>query len=217
MSFIAATRSSARFVPLLHRQTLCRSASSAPPSAGSLSTVEAEPANTSSDSAPTTGRRPKFNLPAHKLRALISLYHQSGSFVTRDNLDAKIEEAFIDMPASATTHDARQSYSELRYEVNSRNSEPEFRSASNALGRSERAERSFETLYGTSDVRRPGLELLLEQWPETARTLAEKEGNEIPDGVEPEAAPIVPGTKRVGNTVVVLGKREKSKRQKRSR
>ncbi|KAJ7068064.1 hypothetical protein C8F01DRAFT_1364477, partial [Mycena amicta] len=35
------------------------------------------------------------NLPPEKLRALISIYHQAQSFVTRENLEAKIDEAFL--------------------------------------------------------------------------------------------------------------------------
>lgn len=47
------------------------------------------------------GRTPRVNpktqplLPPHKLRALVSLYHQSDDFITKDNLLDRIDAAFL--------------------------------------------------------------------------------------------------------------------------
>lgn len=38
---------------------------------------------------------PGVTLPPEKMRALVAMYHQTETFVTRENLNAKIEEAFL--------------------------------------------------------------------------------------------------------------------------
>lgn len=54
-------------------------------------------------------------LPPHKVRALISLYHQSQDFITEENLDAAIDKAFID---DRTVRDSNlspeEAYTDLR-------------------------------------------------------------------------------------------------------
>ncbi|KAF8897310.1 hypothetical protein BD779DRAFT_1490145 [Infundibulicybe gibba] len=44
------------------------------------------------------------SLPSAKMRALISLYHQSDTFVTPENLSQRIDEAFLPESPTATIH-----------------------------------------------------------------------------------------------------------------
>lgn len=46
-------------------------------------------------SSKTPSLEETYNLPPQKLRALISLYHQTSSFITRETLSADIDKAFI--------------------------------------------------------------------------------------------------------------------------
>ncbi|KAJ7283859.1 hypothetical protein C8J57DRAFT_747545 [Mycena rebaudengoi] len=58
----------------------------------------ARPISTSghaSAARPPPSSSPGVTLPPEKMRALVAMYHQTETFVTRDNLDAKIAEAFI--------------------------------------------------------------------------------------------------------------------------
>ncbi|KAJ7095167.1 hypothetical protein B0H15DRAFT_775462 [Mycena belliarum] len=49
---------------------------------------------------------PSVTLPPEKMRALIAMYHQTETFVTRENLEAKIDEAFTG-PAPLALNDGR--------------------------------------------------------------------------------------------------------------
>lgn len=140
-------------------------------------------AASSSTQAPSKSKKRQYTLPREKLRALISLYHQSDTFITQDNLVDKINEALVkelkpvhmgaqklDMPT------ARDFYAILE----SRRGAPKIADASSASedrmkhraritnaqwsasAESKREERVIEALYGVnmSGVNgvRPGLE-----------------------------------------------------------
>ncbi|EEB89351.1 hypothetical protein MPER_12559 [Moniliophthora perniciosa FA553] len=51
--------------------------------------------SSTSSSAPTSTSKKSYFLTPEKKRALISLYHQSDTFITPENLSSKIDEAFV--------------------------------------------------------------------------------------------------------------------------
>ncbi|KZV75431.1 hypothetical protein PENSPDRAFT_731735 [Peniophora sp. CONT] len=133
-----------------------------------------------SSSAPST-QPPRFALPAEKLRQLISLYHQSRDFVTRENLERKIDQAFVETPAALinASLDHRKSYPDLINDVGRRRLQPAVRpmasvtQAQSIRQNIPRGEAVYEALYGTSNGRNAGLELVLETWGTTSKRLEE--------------------------------------------
>lgn len=124
-------------------------------------------------SAATT--RPPLQLPDKKMHALVSLYHQTETFVTTENLSQKIDEAFLG-PKSQSDMNVYKAYEALKGRRDFEQSQPEYWewekdapvvvrtgdvwSASNI---SLREARVMEALYGVDtsnarQVRMPGLE-----------------------------------------------------------
>lgn len=75
-----------------------------------------------------SSNEPNSNLPDAKLRLLISLYHQSGEFVTPENLDDKFNQAFTGLKAS--TDRQAFNYQSLEHAMEGRRSLPHLRPAS---------------------------------------------------------------------------------------
>ncbi|VDC06897.1 unnamed protein product [Peniophora sp. CBMAI 1063] len=177
---LVTARSAARRAAVLPKRLLLRAASTKTPS--------------SSGTPTTSGQPPRFQLPAEKLRQLISLYHQSRDFVTPENLDRKIDEAFVEMPAGnlhSTNSEPRKSYPDLINDIARRRQQPAVRpvaivtQAQNIRQNVARSEAIFEALYGSSNGRKPGLELVLETWGSTSKRLEELQEEKVPSAPVP--------------------------------
>ncbi|KAI0269258.1 hypothetical protein BC834DRAFT_865591 [Gloeopeniophorella convolvens] len=125
---------------------------------------------------------PSFALPPEKLRALISLYHQSKSFITPENLDEAIDRAFVEVPSMTFHGNRRLDWPTLRLEAKERRTQPKYglpeslespisMYASGYKEKEDRMEKVFDALYGTYEVNKPGLELLQDVWEHTEEQL----------------------------------------------
>ncbi|TFK43171.1 hypothetical protein BDQ12DRAFT_674521 [Crucibulum laeve] len=135
----------------------------------------------------------QHTLPSAKMRALISLYHQSDSFVTPENLSERIDKAFL---INSVENSLRQlnmhepHLSQLRHEVSSRRSQPAVSEWDNqrvatsaAAGMHQwrighaRERKVIEALYGvdvsTATKKLPGLAVLEESREEIRKELEE--------------------------------------------
>lgn len=127
---------------------------------------------------------PDFVLPPKKLRALVSLYHQSKSFITPENLDEAIDRAFAEPPSVRVFGSQRLiDYPSLRLEVKERKRLSKFglpETLNSVLNmyevgyyeeRERRVEQVFDAMYGTSETDKPGLELLQDTWVDVEQRL----------------------------------------------
>ena len=146
---------------------------------------------------------PGFSLPPKKLRALVSLYHQSRSFITPENLDEAIDSAFAE-PPSVRAFGGRRTvdWPSLRLEVKERREHtskfglPETLDSESVLSvfdakyeeREGRVEQVFDAMYGTVEMDKPGLELLRDTWEDVeTRLKGEREGEEAGEEAEPRS------------------------------
>jgi hypothetical protein len=134
-----------------------------------------------------------FVLPPQKLRALVSLYHQSKTFITPENLDEAIDRAFV-QPSSVRVYEGRRlvDWPSLRLEVKERDRLPKFglpETLNSVLSmyeagyheeRERRVERVFDAMYGTWETDKPGLELLQDTWVDVEQRLKGEDSEEGP-------------------------------------
>jgi hypothetical protein len=149
---------------------------------------------------------PGFSLPPKKLRALVSLYHQSRSFITPENLDEAIDSAFAEAPSVRVFGSRRTiDWPSLRLEVKERGRVskfgfPETLDSESVLTvydaqheeREGRLEKVFDAMYGTLEMNKPGLELLQDTWEDVEKRLngeEEEEEEEEEEGEGEEEAP----------------------------
>jgi hypothetical protein len=125
---------------------------------------------------------PGFALPPPKLRALVSLYHQSESFVTLENLDEAIDRAFADSASVRVFGNQRLDWPALRLEAKERERLSKFglpETLTSSLSmyeagceeREGRVEQVFDAMYGTWETTKPGLELLQDTWEDVEERL----------------------------------------------
>jgi hypothetical protein len=126
---------------------------------------------------------PGFVLPPKKLRALVSLYHQSRSFITPDNLDEAIDRAFAEPPSVRIFGNRRTlDWPSLRLEVKEREHRSKFglpETLTSVLAmyedgyeeREGRVEQVYDAMYGTWQTDKPGLELLQDTWEDVEERL----------------------------------------------
>lgn len=132
-----------------------------------------------------------FVLPPKKLRALVSLYHQSKSFITPENLDEAIDRAFAEPPSTRIFGNRRLvDWPSLRLEVKDRERLSKFglpETLNSALSlyevgyydeREKRVEKVFDAMYGTLETDKPGLELLQDTWVDVEKRLKGEEADE---------------------------------------
>ncbi|KAJ6599298.1 hypothetical protein DFH09DRAFT_1130685 [Mycena vulgaris] len=67
---------------------------------------------------------PSLTLSPEKMRALIAMYHQTETFVTRGNLEDKINEAFTGKPGEVATDRATLTLEELKGQQRQRENVP---------------------------------------------------------------------------------------------
>ena len=133
---------------------------------------------------------PGFVLPLKKLRALVSLYHQSRSFITPENLDEAIDRAFAESPSVRMFGGRRTiDWPSLRLEVKEREQLSKFglpETLDSVLStydvgyddREGRVEQVFDAMYGTWETDKPGLELLQDTWEDVEERLKGEEEEE---------------------------------------
>ena len=111
------------------------------------------------------------------MRALVSLYHQSESFITLENLDEAIDKAFIRNVALQTGNIREQSFYELKSILASKKALPKIgsgRDVSRSTGydtvnttwSDPKVKRDIEVqgaLYGVEGLGKPGYEVLEEE------------------------------------------------------
>jgi len=132
-----------------------------------------------------------FVLPPKKLRALVSLYHQSKTFITPENLDEAIDRAFAEPPSVRIYGNRRLvDWPSLRLEVKEReklskfgfpetlNSLPSMYEVGYYEERERRVEQVFDAMYGTLETDKPGLELLQDTWVDVENRLKGEEDSE---------------------------------------
>ncbi|KAI0771900.1 hypothetical protein BD413DRAFT_436301, partial [Trametes elegans] len=129
-------------------------------------------------------------LPADKLRVLVSLYHQSATFITKENLSARIDEAFIHRPRRdvAYTTGPESSFKMLEAKVAERRALPKFGSSlvtadtkahhpkegdSWSEVRDPRQRAVMTSLYGALARGKPGYEALEDEKERIKRQLRE--------------------------------------------
>lgn len=130
-----------------------------------------------------------------KMRALVSLYHQSETFITPETLDARIDNAFLYIPEQMAVGDAGnhayRSYVELEGTEKLREKIPrisEYIPSSYHVERSSpqqpwsdfqnpRERAVFEAMYGTLEQTKPGWEILEESAERIQDEIAEDRKN----------------------------------------
>jgi hypothetical protein len=132
-----------------------------------------------------------FVLPPKKLRALVSIYHQSRSFITPENLDEAIDRAFTEPPSVRVFENRRLiDWPSLRLEAKERNGLSKFglpETLNSVLSmyeagyheeRVKRVEQVFDAMYGTSETDKPGLELLQDTWEDVEKRMKGEDSTE---------------------------------------
>lgn len=67
---------------------------------------------------------PQYALPRDKMRALVELYHQSADFITHENLDKRIDEAFTG--SGSKLFASERAYAHLQQDLRVRRAQPEY-------------------------------------------------------------------------------------------
>ena len=136
------------------------------------------------------------SLPDARMRALISLYHQSSSFVTEENLDQRIDEAFAykNMSSQIYNHHYQITMKDLEHLVRRERAAPRLTSVSGMMRGSSNGDaadlafsdnldkrdiKMIEALYGVdrSDGKRflPGLDAVRDEMERLEREISEDE------------------------------------------
>ncbi|KAI0650055.1 hypothetical protein C8Q79DRAFT_997996 [Trametes meyenii] len=124
------------------------------------------------------------------MRVLVNLYHQSATFITKDNLSAQIDEAFIHRPNRRLSQlDAESPFRTLEIDLARRRALPKFGQGNEAIAHSGRKEvRAGEawsdqrapreravmtTLYGVLARGKPGFDAVKDEEERIKRQLRE--------------------------------------------
>ena len=124
--------------------------------------------------------QPKDTLPDDKMRALVDLYHDSASYIKKEDLDNVIDEVFVLKRVHLLPYNPEDSFLHLRKELRKLVNQPKFaqmpapakhdaNSAEVATGdtwsemRSPRAASVLCTLYGVNQRSRPGYDALKDE------------------------------------------------------
>jgi hypothetical protein len=147
-------------------------------------------------SSQSTRSSQPVSLSPEKMRALVALYHRTENFVTPENLDARIDQAFIPTSDHLAFHDSANhtfaSYVELENREMTREKIPrisEYTPSSHYYGMPEdqnswsdfqdpRERAVVEALYGTVDQTKPGWDILEESAERIQGEIKEDRKNE---------------------------------------
>lgn len=143
----------------------------------------------------SSGDVSEFSLPPAKLRALISIYHQSAHFITPQNLSDAIDRAFIgDASNTAVDLSVEASSEDIKEKLKSRRivpatgpwstNETHFKMSDTssqiwASRRSEKEQKVMNVLYGTDKEGKPGLEILEEERSRLLKNMEEDKRNKL--------------------------------------
>ena len=138
--------------------------------------------SSSSNTAPSQEKlnvQPKDTLPASKMRVLVDLYHESATFITKENLSTEIDEAFIYRKSKLATAAQEASFQALASTLVRTRGQAKFGQSSGARTttnappadkndtwsdrRSLRARAAMSTLYGVYDRKLPGYDALMDE------------------------------------------------------
>ncbi|KIJ56531.1 hypothetical protein M422DRAFT_22695 [Sphaerobolus stellatus SS14] len=150
-----------------------------------------------------------FRIPPERLRALISLYHQSSKFITPETLEARIDEAFTNVINVGTQGTTLYTYEQLTSELeslrkgkgrstlSSYNGTPlDYRVNASWSEQIARESTVGAALWGVQENGRPGLETVLE-----TSVLNEKEKRLLRE-TNAEAKPVLRETKKTGEGAI---------------
>ncbi|PIL36801.1 hypothetical protein GSI_00491 [Ganoderma sinense ZZ0214-1] len=149
--------------------------------------------------------QPKAELTEDKMRALVDLYHESASFITKANLDSRIDDAFINrrQPRDGFGRLFESSVTRLEGSLNYRRNRPKFGQMTPprehkmkdqqvvegnqwSEQRSPREAVVFTTLYGVFSRGKPAYDALMDQQrgAEVAEEVVEKDASEVGQSTE---------------------------------
>ncbi|KAI9067604.1 hypothetical protein FKP32DRAFT_1588436 [Trametes sanguinea] len=145
----------------------------------------APPSSEPSSSQQKLDVKPQSKLPDEKMRVLVQLYHQADSFITKENLSKRIDDAFIyHKHRGWTALSAESPFHALEAQVYVQRSLPKFGESNAATaqrkdenwsdGRSSRERSVAYTLYGLVDHKRPGYDMVKEEKEHVKRKRAEE-------------------------------------------
>ncbi|KAH9938430.1 uncharacterized protein B0H18DRAFT_1112587 [Fomitopsis serialis] len=127
-------------------------------------------------SSSSVAKRPTTPVPKERMRALVSLYHQSSQFVTPSNLSATIDYEFVTkhaweraMAADALKASPKIGDSRVPHATDS----VEMWSGS----RHEKEQKVMRALYGLEAGQRPGLEVLEDESDRVRREVIEPDAH----------------------------------------
>ncbi|KAI0356599.1 hypothetical protein OH77DRAFT_1423537 [Trametes cingulata] len=178
-----ALRGSLRRAASCSRYNSSQASSSTPPSA------------TASSSTSKLDVQPKQKLTEEKMRVLVNLYHQSATYITKENLDRRIDEAFIDARRSGVSVLSTETpFHSLQAELAERRALPKFGMGNEASVRMTRKEVEagqawsnhrpprqraiISTLYGVLDKAKPAYDALMDEQDRIKQQLkADKQGS----------------------------------------
>ncbi|KAJ8487490.1 hypothetical protein ONZ51_g4170 [Trametes cubensis] len=128
--------------------------------------------------------KPQSTLPDDKMRVLVNLYHQSGSFITKENLSDRIDQAFA-KAKHITVLGPESTLRSLQVQVEQRRANPKFGTSNQATPYREgelwsdlrpiRERAVLTTLFGMVGRRLPGYDVLKEEEERIKRKLKEAE------------------------------------------
>ncbi|KAI0080750.1 hypothetical protein K474DRAFT_164288 [Panus rudis PR-1116 ss-1] len=136
------------------------------------------PAAEEQGDTPTPESLQKLALPPQKLRALVSLYHRAHTFVTRENLDTVIDQAFTREPSPLALYEREKDIATLRDELRNRRMHPKVGKGTAIIQSSmvrmdsghswsetvQKRERQItNALFGLEGRSKAGLEVVLEE------------------------------------------------------
>ncbi|KAL1946966.1 hypothetical protein VTO73DRAFT_15070 [Trametes versicolor] len=154
------------------------------------SSASSSSSTTTSTSQSKVDVQPNAKLPDEKMRVLVNLYHQSASFITKENLSKRIDEAFIHRQMKrATALGDETPFRALEVALTQRRAMPRFGESNTATVKTNsKAAQAGEawsenrplrelavmtTLYGVLSRGRPGFDALKDEEARTKRRLAE--------------------------------------------
>ncbi|TFK93908.1 hypothetical protein K466DRAFT_537194 [Polyporus arcularius HHB13444] len=121
----------------------------------SSSSASAPSSSSSSSSSSKLDIRPKAELPADKMRILVDLYHQSKTFITKENLSDAIDEAFIYAHAQRQTLHPETPFAALEMDVMHHRRSPKFAPPNNMRAISSSKDASHNKDWDWSHQRGP--------------------------------------------------------------
>ncbi|KAI0334725.1 hypothetical protein GY45DRAFT_1317739 [Cubamyces sp. BRFM 1775] len=159
----------------LATQALRRSLRRATPSYARHASTDASSSSTAAAASSSQSKldvKPQTKLPDDKMRVLVNLYHQSSSFVTKENLSERIDQAFA-RPKLLSMLGPESTLRSLQVQVEQRRAKPKFGASNQAMPHSSgglwsdmlpiRQLAVLMTLLGMVGPRKPGFDVVKDE------------------------------------------------------